>query len=114
MDTQFQVAIDDYVSHIKSSYINWQSLDPVSDPVRTKIREEMCDRFVNGVTVEVGSKYVKIVSNGSVHSFIVLKDGKFSRGTILKAASWRAPATNFSRGNVLAREFNRVTWTGAI
>jgi hypothetical protein len=41
-------------------------------------------------------------------------DGKFKRGDILKAASWKAPAKNFSRGNVLTGTLNRITWTGAL
>ena len=57
---------------------------------------------------------MKVVSNRSVHSFIVIKDtDKFKRGDILKAASWKKPATNFVRGNILEGTFDRVTWTGA-
>jgi hypothetical protein len=115
MDAMLGNAIAKYVDHIKADYISWQNrVTPNADPYSVKIRKEMIDRFVNSVTVEAGSKYAKIVSNGSVHSFVVLKDGKFPRGSILKAASWRAPATNFVRGNVLDGNFDCATWTGAI
>ena len=39
---------------------------------------------------------------------------KFKAGDILKAASWKAPATNFVRGNLFEKTFDRVRWTGVI
>lgn len=46
-----------------------------------------------------GSKYVRIVrasgSSSSVHCFVEKSTGK-----IWKAASWKAPAKNFSRGSI--------------
>ena len=61
-----------------------------------------------------GSKYVKIISisaggSRSVHSFV-----EKSTGDILKAASWAAPARNFTRGNVYITSSyeKRVRWTG--
>lgn len=70
------------------------------------------DKF--GVEFEEGSKYVKIIKisaggSRSVHSFV-----EKSTGDILKAASWKAPARNFTRGNVfdVATYAKRVQWTG--
>jgi hypothetical protein len=89
-----------------------------------KIREDYRSRFGNDtgsisdfdVTIYRGSKYLKVVAGGrhkSVHSFIVIKpDNKFKFGDILMAASWAAPARNFSRGNVLNIENQSVRWTG--
>jgi hypothetical protein len=118
MDAMLGNAVAKYVDHIKADYISWTNrTSEDADQIAQKVRQEMIDRFVNSVTVEVGSKYARIVSNGGAHSFVVLKDGKFPRGTILKAASWKAPATNFGRGNVLdgtAGYHNRVTWSGAL
>ncbi len=70
------------------------------------------DKF--GIEFEFGSKYVKIVeiSSGghrSVHSFVEKSDGN-----IWRAASWKAPARNFPRGNVYITSSyeKRVQWTG--
>mgnify|MGYP003333117105 FL=1 len=70
------------------------------------------DKF--GVEFEIGSKYVKIVTisgggSRSVHSFVEKSDGN-----IWRAASWKAPAKNFVRGNVYITSSyeKRVQWTG--
>ena len=99
--------LEAYKKFIKDDYIQW------SQPV-TEIRQEMIDRFI--VDCEIGSSYIKIVRNGSVHSFIVNKAGKFPVGTILKAAGWRAPAKNFARGDLLKPETwaGRIQWTGVV
>ena len=72
------------------------------------------DEFKFGVEFAEGSKYVKIVAisaggSRSVHSFV-----EKSTGNIWKAASWAAPARNFSRGNVYITSSyeKRVRWTG--
>jgi hypothetical protein len=69
------------------------------------------ERF--GIEFDEGSKYIKIVSvswgSRSVHSFIEKKTGD-----IWRAASWKAPARNYTRGNVFEPDsyLNRTTWTG--
>ena len=70
------------------------------------------DKF--GIEFETGSKYVKVVSisgggSRSVHCFV-----EKANGNILRAASWKAPARNFVRGNVFdqASYIDRVRWTG--
>lgn len=68
-----------------------------------------------GVEFEEGNKYVKVVSlswgSRSVHSFIDKKTGD-----IWRAASWKAPAKNFVRGNVYDPKtyLPRVSWTGVV
>ena len=67
------------------------------------------------IEFEEGSKYVKVVSvswnSRSVHSFVEKKTGD-----IWRAASWKAPARNFTRGNVFDQSsyLNRTTWTGVV
>jgi len=110
--SDLEAALQQYIAHIKADYAGWGE--------RTAIREVMIQEFNAGVVFEIHKKFIKVMTGrtgagASVHSFIVLKDdGKFKRGDILKAASWRAPAKNFARGNVLTGKFERrVSWTGA-
>lgn len=103
--------LDDYLDFIKSDYIMW-----FGDRVKQDVVRDMIDNFRANVGYEVGPKYVKVITNGSVHSFIVNKAGKFPLGAVLKSASWKAPATNFARANLLDRNTwtDRIRWTGAM
>jgi hypothetical protein len=107
---------NEYLDCIKADYIKWQELAGTD----TEIQKQMAQKFCDGLTFEVGSKYIKVISgrgNGSrsVHSFVCLRDlGKFTKGDILKAAGWASPAKNFARGNTMARTFQNVRWTGAM
>lgn len=105
-----------YLDAIKADYL--RSSPPVTngDVIREQVRNEMVYKFVNGLSFEVGSKYIRVVtSNGSsrsVHSFIVREDGpKFKKGDILKSASWKTPAKNQARGNIFGTY--HISWTGA-
>lgn len=71
------------------------------------------------LTYTVGKTYIKLInsrngSNESVFGWIVnCDDGKFPRGAILKAATWKAPSTNFARGSIYNEDtFKNVRWTG--
>lgn len=46
------------------------------------------------LTFQVNKKYIRIVSDGSVHCFI-----DRTNGDVLKAAGWKAPAKH-ARGNI--------------
>lgn len=67
------------------------------------------------VTIKTGSKFYKVIVDGSVHSFVCKKaHDKWVVGDVLKAASWAQPAKNFIRGNVLTQQYiNDIRWTGA-
>jgi hypothetical protein len=64
---------------------------------------------------EAGTKYVRIFhwyndgssfKQRSCHSFVDYE------GNIWKAASWKAPAKNFPRGNVITKDYGTIRWTG--
>lgn len=97
----------EYMLYILKDYNKWVAQSP------TEVRIRMAKQFEDGLRYEIGSKYIKVITGTSVHSFIVKADGKFKRGDILKAASWSAPATNFTRGNVLSEQYGTISWTGA-
>jgi hypothetical protein len=110
--SDMEAALLKYISHIKADYAGWGE--------RSAIREVMIQEFNAGCVFEIHRKFIKVMTGkagagASVHSFIMLEDdGKFKRGDILKAASWKAPAKNFARGNVLEGKLSRVRWTGAL
>jgi len=79
---------------------------------------------------KAGSKFQRIWKTSwgqkSSHSFIVLKactvktmPGSKNKtltlrvGDILKCASWKKPALNFVRGNILDGNYGNCSWTGA-
>ena len=101
---------NEYLDCIKADYIKWQGDNP------SETQKIMAQDFCDGLTFEVGSKYIKVItSSRSVHSFVCLRDmGKFTKGDILKAAGWAAPAKNFARGNTMARTFQNIRWMGAM
>lgn len=104
--------MDRYLDAIKADYRAWNGKRNMT-PEQQKIADDMAVEFDAKLNIQEGTKYLKVVSRGSVHSFIVIKaDAKFKVGDILKAASWAAPARNFARGNVITGNYD-VRWTGA-
>lgn len=109
-----QDRLDAYKEFLENDYLKWTKGDP------------NYGGFV--VDFEIGSKYIKVVAsdakggNKHVHSFIVNKaTDKFAVGTILKAASWKAPAVNFARGDINATgpagmqiPGNSIRWSGIV
>jgi hypothetical protein len=108
MDMQSGLAA--IIEKSKADYVAWWG-NRASEP---HIQQMIAD-FNASIRIEEGNKYFKIIERNSVHSFVVKKDsGKFRAGDILKPASWKAPATNFARGNVLDGTLDRIRWTGAL
>jgi len=114
MDTQKQLdkAIDQLVEDIKTDYANWHL---ANGQEMNKIKEEMIENFNENIRVQLGRKYIKIISEGGVWGFIVAAedDRKFKAGDILKAAGYNAPARNAARGNVLEGGYT-INWTGPL
>lgn len=114
--TLIQAIENTYFSHLVQDYAGWTRSDP-NEP--STICDQMTKDFAEGLTFTKGRNYIKIISkrnsgNRSVHSFIVLKPTKgFQIGDILKPAGWKAPATNFKRGNVFELwSLAAIRWTG--
>ena len=110
-------ALSKYLDAIRADYHKWSPIDRNNmDAIQLEVAMKMTKEFDEGLTVEEGKVYLKVItrsgSSRSVHSFIVKQDGpKFKRGDILKSASWNAPAKNQARGNIFGAY--RVLWTGA-
>ena len=109
MLSNIEKALSDYAEYLKADY-------------EKRSYAKSLDRHLL-VEFDIGSKFIKVIvghmTNGvadtsrSSHSFIVLKSDKFQYGDILKSASWRAPAKNFARGNVLKKDYGTISWCGA-
>ena len=110
--------LDTLVELAKEDYRRWSEMSSKFDGAshsRSKIKEDMIADYNREISYSAGSKYVKVVTGNSVWGFVdrVHNDKKFRFGDILKPAGWAAPARNFSRGNVVDRDFRGVSWTGA-
>ena len=79
-----------------------------------EVKEKMWKEYASAFSIKTGQKFIKVVNGGGVKAFIVKEDnGKFKKGDILKPASWRAPAKNSARGNVLEAGY-AIQWTGPL
>jgi hypothetical protein len=68
----------------------------------------------NLMSFKEGKKYFKVIKENSVFAFIVKEDFKhFKKGDVLKPASWKTPALNSARGNVLSGNYP-IEWTGPL
>ena len=107
MYKDLDIALQDYCNHLKADY----------NKVGYKTGRDGKEYYY-----EIGRKYAHIIMSDddlhmykqrSSHSWIMLdEDKKFKRGDILKSATWRGPARNFERGNVLTGEFKHIRWCG--
>ena len=80
----------------------------------TGYSKEQVDLWDSKTRVSSGKKYIKIVQDTGVFCFIAKEDLKhFTKGDILKAAGYNAPALNSARGNVLTGNYP-IQWTGPL
>jgi hypothetical protein len=107
--SQLSMALDEYADYLKANY----NARGYSRP----------DRQLT-VEFDMGSKFIKVIvghtgdTQRSSHSFIVVGEYKgakntFKHGDILKSASWKAPAKNFARGNIMENSYGTISWAGA-
>ena len=101
--TDIKTALRNYLEHISGDYCKFS------------VGETFGNGFAEGLDFKLGKKYVKVITKGSVHSFIVNvhDDPNFKFGDILKAASWSTPARNFARGNIFEGNLGGIRWMGA-
>jgi hypothetical protein len=106
---ELSMALDEYADYLKANY----NARGYSRP----------DRQLT-VEFDMGSKFIKVIvghtgdTQRSSHSFIVVGEYKgakntFKHGDILKSASWKAPAKNFARGNIMENSYGTISWAGA-
>ena len=76
--------------------------------------QKQLDQWNSLMSFKKGKKYFKVIKENSVFAFIVREDFKhFKKGDLLKAASWKTPALNSARGNVLNGNYP-IEWTGPL
>ena len=103
--------IQNMIQGAKDDYIKWSTM---GGKELTGYSKDQVDKWENLFRVETGKKYIRVVKENGVFCFIVREDsGKFKKGDILKAAGYRAPATNSARGNVLTGNY-AIEWTGPL
>jgi|TARA_B110000914_G_C15303110_1_gene372023 uncharacterized protein with PhoU and TrkA domain len=103
--------LDNYLTNIKEDYKRFIVRAGILD---TNGQMDRIKEFSDNLTTKFGSKYIKVMNNGSAHSFIVNtdKDKKFKKGDVLMAASWASPARNFARGNLFTPDSIKARWMG--
>ena len=108
LDSQMVEAMDGLLQAIVVDYKEWTDRAGIKSPTLQVIKPDY----------EIGSKYIKVHttagSQTTAWGFVVNTDNdkKFKKGDLLMSASWRAPARNFARGNIL--ENYKIRWTGTL
>ena len=113
---ELSLALDEYADYLKADYDSRTASSPYKSNRKLVVEFDMGNKFIK-VIVGHSTDGVPDTSRSS-HSFIVVGEYKgakntFKHGDILKSASWRAPAKNFARGNVLEKSYGSISWCGA-
>ena len=106
------------IANIKKDYFEWTTGCAAAKGrcILSDTNKMMIEMFNENLTYKMGSKYIKVFSEGgSVWGFVVNTDNdkKFRKGDILKAAGYNAPARNAARGNIIAGGYT-IRWTGPL
>ena len=109
----FSNAMDNLLDGIGNSYANWNkgSDSPNYDRVRNRVNE-----FRDGLKINPGRKFDKIIEKNRVWGFVAKTDGilkgiPYFKGDVFKAASWKAPAKHV-RGSIFDTNTDWYSWTG--
>ena len=109
-------SVEFLICEIIDNYYRWSASIKDRNGNDSNYRDEQAKDFKDSLTYEVGNKLIKILSkdrkNGqsSVWGFIVKENNSvkcktsecyFQKGDLLKAATFKQAARNFSRGNIL-------------
>ena len=86
---------------IRNELICW--IDRVNTYRKAQYQERGLESAFMPVEIHGGRKWIRIVSDGSAFCFVKAEDG-----TIWKAASWKGPAKNFSRGNIFDKDVTKA------
>ena len=110
MNMDMIVGLDKLSAKINADYCKWMGNTDIDyDSAKESIR-----KFNSELQFTVGKKYIKFMSGTSCWGFVVLEDDKkFQRGDILKPSTYKAPARNFARGNILNGDWSGVRWESA-
>ena len=104
---EFNKAVDNLLEGIGDNYANWNGAMATPDRV---------NQFRNGLKINSGRKFDKVIEKGRVWGFIAKKAGVFKGqtyecGDVFKAASWNAPA-KWVRGSIFDGRTDWFSWTG--
>ena len=102
--TDFNNCVEKLLENIGNSFANWTQ------------NEERTQNFRDGLRINKGRKFTKVIEKNRVWGFVanvdgVLKGIPYFKGDVFKAAGWRAPAKHV-RGSIFSNETNWFTWTG--
>jgi hypothetical protein len=96
----FETALSNFVNNVNTKSRKFYA--------ENNFELDFYDTFIKDLEIRKGRKYIKLVSSGSVHSFID------KNGNVLKAANWNTPAKR-ARGNIFENNGdNALDYRGAI
>ena len=107
--TKYNRHLDALLDGIGDSYANWGWGKPGPSTDRV-------NHFRDGLKINPGRKFDKVIEKGRVWGFIAKKAGVFKGqtyecGDVFKAASWNAPA-KWVRGSIFDGRTDWFSWTG--
>ena len=102
----FNKGVETLLENITNDYRNWTN----------NRDDERTQDFRNGLRLNKGRKFTKVIEKNRVWGFVANADGvlkgiPYFKGDVFKAAGWRAPAKHV-RGSIFSDSTDWYTWTG--